>query len=54
MEGMNPFAAFVMLYEKSLRDILDMSPKHRTVEFSDLVGNQRIVRRSRIRTFEIL
>jgi len=44
VQGMNPFAAFVMLYQKSLQDILDMSPDGRGAEFSYLVGSQRIVR----------
>lgn len=42
VEGMNPFAAFVMLYQRSLQDILDMSPESRAAEFSYLVGSQRI------------
>lgn len=44
VEGMNPFAALVMLYQRSLQDILDMSPESRAAEFSYLVGSQRIVR----------
>lgn len=39
---MNPFAAFVMLYQGSLQEILDMSAESRVVEFSYLVGSQRI------------
>ncbi|KAG2358874.1 hypothetical protein BDR07DRAFT_1611638 [Suillus spraguei] len=42
VEGMNPFAAFVMLYQGSLQEILDMSPESRVAEFSYLVGSQRI------------
>ncbi|KAG1747671.1 hypothetical protein EDB19DRAFT_2037030 [Suillus lakei] len=42
VEGMNPFAAFVMLYQRSLQEILDMSPESRAAEFSYLVGTQRI------------
>jgi hypothetical protein len=42
VEGMNPFAAFVMLYHVSLQEILDMSPESRAAEFSYLVGSQRI------------
>ncbi|KAG1813861.1 uncharacterized protein BJ212DRAFT_1364133 [Suillus subaureus] len=42
VEGMNPFAAFVMLYQGSLHEILDMSPESRAAEFSYLVGSQRI------------
>ncbi|KAG1730675.1 uncharacterized protein EDB91DRAFT_1252534 [Suillus paluster] len=42
VEGMNPFAAFVMLYQSSLQEILDMSPDKRVAEFSSLVGSQRI------------
>lgn len=44
MEGMNPFAAFVMLHHGALQEILDMTPESRVVEFSYLVGSQRIVR----------
>lgn len=39
---MNPFAAFVMLYQGSLQEILDMSPESRVAQFSYLVGSQRI------------
>ncbi|KAG2069458.1 hypothetical protein BDR04DRAFT_1078066 [Suillus decipiens] len=42
VEGMNPFAAFVMLYQGSLQEILDMPAESRVVEFSYLVGSQRI------------
>ncbi|KAG1783349.1 hypothetical protein EV702DRAFT_958741 [Suillus placidus] len=41
VEGMNPFAAFVMLYQRSLQEIFDMSPESRAAEFSYLVGSQR-------------
>jgi hypothetical protein len=45
VEGMNPFAAFVMLYQiSSLQEILDMSSERRMAEFSDLMGKSRIVR----------
>ncbi|KAG2153615.1 uncharacterized protein EDB93DRAFT_227664 [Suillus bovinus] len=42
VEGMNHFAAFVMLYQGSLQEILNMSPESRVAEFSYLVGSQRI------------
>lgn len=41
VEGMNPFAALVMLYQRSLQEIFDMSPENRAAEFSYLVGSQR-------------
>ncbi|KAG1800395.1 uncharacterized protein HD556DRAFT_1230584 [Suillus plorans] len=44
VEGMNPFAAFVMLHQGALQEILDMTPESRVAEFSYLVGSQRIVR----------
>ncbi|OAX38957.1 hypothetical protein K503DRAFT_856354 [Rhizopogon vinicolor AM-OR11-026] len=41
-EDMNSFAAFVMLYQRSLQEILDMSSERRMEEFSDLMGKSRI------------
>ncbi|KAG2141046.1 hypothetical protein DEU56DRAFT_796935 [Suillus clintonianus] len=42
VDGMNPFAAFVMLYQRSLQELLDMSSESRTAEFSHVMGSQRI------------
>lgn len=42
MDGMNPFAAFVMLHQGALQEILDMTSESRVAEFSYLVGSQRI------------
>lgn len=33
VEGMNAFAAYVILYERTLEDVLDMSPESRMEEF---------------------
>ncbi|KAI6023415.1 hypothetical protein EDC04DRAFT_2726157 [Pisolithus marmoratus] len=43
VEGMNAFAAFVMLYGRTLEDVLDMSPESRAEEFGGLVGQERVV-----------
>lgn len=41
---MNAFAAFVMLYERSLETILDLSPEVRLADFGQLLGEERMVR----------
>ena len=46
VQGMNAFAAFVMLYDRSLETILDLSPETRLAEFGPLLGQGRMVRRS--------
>ncbi|KAL4070291.1 hypothetical protein J3A83DRAFT_3170224 [Scleroderma citrinum] len=42
-EGMNPFAAIVMLCGRTLEDILEMSPQMRLEEFRGLIGQERVV-----------
>lgn len=42
VEGMNAFAAYVMLYGRTLEDVLDMSPESRMEEFGGLVGKERV------------
>ena len=42
---MNAFAAFVMLYDRSLETILDLSPEARLEDFGQLLGQERVVRR---------
>lgn len=46
MVGMNPFAAFVMLYQANLDDILVMSAERRLEEFGRLLGVERVVCRT--------
>ncbi|KAI6003453.1 hypothetical protein F5J12DRAFT_913681 [Pisolithus orientalis] len=46
-DGMNAFAAFVMLYGRTLEDVLDMSPESRAEEFAALVGQKRVERLNR-------
>ncbi|KAH7924782.1 hypothetical protein BV22DRAFT_1012523 [Leucogyrophana mollusca] len=43
VEGMNAFAAFVMLYQRTLQDIVDQSPDQRVQEFGPLIGEARVV-----------
>lgn len=45
MHGMNTFAAFVMLYDRPLETILDLSPEARLADFGQLLGQERMVRR---------
>jgi hypothetical protein len=45
VHGMNAFAAFVMLYERSLETILDLSHEVRLADFGQLLGEERMVRR---------
>ncbi|KAH0837950.1 hypothetical protein J3R83DRAFT_6185 [Lanmaoa asiatica] len=45
VHGMNAFAAFVMLYDRSLEAILDLSPEARLADFGQLLGQERMVRR---------
>lgn len=45
VHGMNAFAAFVMLYDRSLETILDLRPEVRLAEFGPLLGQERMVRR---------
>ncbi|KIJ66386.1 hypothetical protein HYDPIDRAFT_38740 [Hydnomerulius pinastri MD-312] len=42
VHGMNAFAAFVMLYERPLHDILDLSSEARMEEFGQLLGSERV------------
>ncbi|KAG6380800.1 hypothetical protein JVT61DRAFT_5184 [Boletus reticuloceps] len=42
---MNAFAAFIMLYDKSLETILELSPEARLADFGHLLGEERMVRR---------
>ncbi|KAI9570183.1 hypothetical protein HD554DRAFT_388738 [Boletus coccyginus] len=42
VHGMNAFAAFVMLYDRSLETILDLSPEARLEEFGQLLGQERV------------
>ena len=44
VDGMNAFAAFVMLYDRSLETILDLSPEVRLAAFGQLLGEERMVR----------
>ncbi|KAI6138477.1 hypothetical protein BKA82DRAFT_4366399 [Pisolithus tinctorius] len=44
VDGMNAFAAFIMLYGRTLEDVLDMSPESRAEEFAALVGQKRVLR----------
>ncbi|KAI6161331.1 hypothetical protein EDD17DRAFT_698078 [Pisolithus thermaeus] len=44
VEGMNAFAAYVMLYGRTVEDVLDMSSESRMEEFGGLVGKERVVR----------
>ncbi|KAH7887263.1 hypothetical protein F5I97DRAFT_1858938 [Phlebopus sp. FC_14] len=41
---MNPFAARIMLYQRTLQDILDLSPEARLEEFGELVGKDRVAK----------
>lgn len=45
VHGMNAFAAFVMLYDRSLETILDLAPEVRLADFGQLLGQERMVRR---------
>ncbi|KAI6135988.1 hypothetical protein F5141DRAFT_1226064 [Pisolithus sp. B1] len=42
VEGMNAFAAYVMLYGRTVEDVLDMSSESRMEEFGELVGKERV------------
>ncbi|KAI6119775.1 hypothetical protein EDD16DRAFT_1519346 [Pisolithus croceorrhizus] len=42
VEGMNAFAAYVMLYGRTVEDVLDMSSESRMEEFGGLVGKERV------------
>lgn len=44
VHGMNAFSAFVMLYNRSLESILELSPEVRLAEFGQLLGQERMVR----------
>ncbi|KAG8219430.1 hypothetical protein J3R82DRAFT_355 [Butyriboletus roseoflavus] len=46
VHGMNAFAAFVMLYDRSLETILELSPEARLADFDQLLGQERMVRRT--------
>ena len=48
---MNAFAAFVMLYDRPLEAILDLSPEARLGKFGQLLGQERMVRRPLSLTF---
>lgn len=54
VHGMNAFAAIVMLYNKSLDAILDLSPEARLAEFGPLLGKERVVSRSSLLPLSIL
>lgn len=41
---MNTFAAFVMLYDRSLDTILELSSEARLADFGLLLGEERMVR----------
>ncbi|KAH7881989.1 hypothetical protein F5I97DRAFT_2069224 [Phlebopus sp. FC_14] len=43
-DGMNPFAARIMLYQRTLQDILDLSSEARLEEFGELVGKDRVAK----------
>jgi hypothetical protein len=43
VDGMNNFAAFIILYQVSLQYFLDCSPETRIQEFGSHVGVQRLV-----------
>ena len=43
VDGMNPFAALVILSSKPLQEILDSAPNARLAEFGPLVGFHRMV-----------
>ncbi|KAI6135976.1 hypothetical protein F5141DRAFT_3297 [Pisolithus sp. B1] len=40
VEGMNAFAAYVMLYGRTVEDVLDMTSESRMEEFGGLVGKE--------------
>ncbi|KAF8433539.1 hypothetical protein L210DRAFT_962649 [Boletus edulis BED1] len=42
VHGMNAFAAFIMLYDKSLETILELSPEARLADFGHLLGEERM------------
>lgn len=41
---MNAFAAFIVLYQTSPQEFLDMSPEQRIENVGHLIGQDRIVR----------
>ncbi|KIL01043.1 hypothetical protein PAXRUDRAFT_7805 [Paxillus rubicundulus Ve08.2h10] len=43
VQGMNTFAAFVMLYDRPLQSILDLSSEVRLEEFGQLLGPERLI-----------
>lgn len=43
VDGMNVFAALIILCQKSLHDFLDLTPETRMIEFGHLVGGERLV-----------
>lgn len=45
IDGMNVFAAAVILCSISLDDFLDKTPEERVEEFGDLIGRSRVVSR---------
>ena len=45
VHGMNAFAAFVMLYDRSIEAVLGLTPEGRLADFGLLLGEERMVRR---------
>jgi hypothetical protein len=43
MDGMNAFAASIILYQETLQDFLDLAAETRVLEFGQLVGTERVV-----------
>ncbi|KIM77149.1 hypothetical protein PILCRDRAFT_825707 [Piloderma croceum F 1598] len=42
MDGMNAFAASIILYQETLQDFLDLAAEARVLEFGHLVGTERV------------